>query len=138
MTKVAPARAEDPVVFVIDDDPSMREALRSLFQSVGWRVELFGSAPEFIATPVFDGATPEQVDEALVSYQETHLDDGIGLTIEGGHMHQLEIGERVDMHVEVRAAGAAEFAMAGRFGVEVLELILAAGDAEARLLDHGD
>ena len=42
MTKAAPARAEDPVVFVIDDDPSMREALRSLFQSVGWRVELFG------------------------------------------------------------------------------------------------
>jgi len=27
MTKAAPARAEDPVVFVIDDDPSMREAL---------------------------------------------------------------------------------------------------------------
>ena len=41
-----------------------------------------GSAPEFIATPVFDGATPEQVDEALVSYQETHLDSGIGLTID--------------------------------------------------------
>ena len=48
MTKAAPARAEDPIVFVIDDDPSMREALRSLFQSVGWHVELFGSAPEFM------------------------------------------------------------------------------------------
>ena len=55
MTKAAPARAEDPVVFVIDDDPSMREALRSLFQSVGWRVELFGSAPEFMQSARPDG-----------------------------------------------------------------------------------
>ena len=55
MTKAAPARAEDPVVFVIDDDPSMREALRSLFQSVGWRVELFASAPEFMQGTRPDG-----------------------------------------------------------------------------------
>ena len=55
MMKAAPARAEDPVVFVIDDDPSMREALRSLFQSVGWRVELFGSAPEFMQRTPPDG-----------------------------------------------------------------------------------
>ena len=44
-----------PVVFVIDDDPSMREALRSLFQSVGWRVELFASAPEFMQGTRPDG-----------------------------------------------------------------------------------
>jgi len=37
-----------PVVFVIDDDESIREALRSLFGSVGLRVEVFGSAPEFL------------------------------------------------------------------------------------------
>ena len=55
MTKAAPARAEDPIVFVIDDDPSMRDALRSLFQSVGWRVELFGSAPEFMQSTRPDG-----------------------------------------------------------------------------------
>ena len=43
-----------PVVFVIDD-PSMREALRSLFQSVSWRVELFASAPEFMQGTRPDG-----------------------------------------------------------------------------------
>ena len=42
------ASAESPIVFVIDDDASMREALRSLFQSVGLRVELFASAPELL------------------------------------------------------------------------------------------
>src|SRR6516165_128889 len=37
-----------PVVFVIDDDESIREALRSLLRSVGLRVELFGAAAEFL------------------------------------------------------------------------------------------
>jgi FixJ family two-component response regulator len=37
-----------PIVFVVDDDPSLRKALASLFRSVGLRVEVFGSAPEFL------------------------------------------------------------------------------------------
>jgi FixJ family two-component response regulator len=36
------------IVFVIDDDASMRNALGSLIRSVGLDVELFGSAPEFL------------------------------------------------------------------------------------------
>jgi len=39
------------VVFVIDDDESMREALRSLIRSVGLNVETFASAHEFLARP---------------------------------------------------------------------------------------
>ena len=35
-------------VFVIDDDAAVREALRALIDSVGLRVELFGSAGEFL------------------------------------------------------------------------------------------
>jgi FixJ family two-component response regulator len=42
------ANANEPTVIVIDDDASMREALKSLFRSVGLRVELFGSAPELL------------------------------------------------------------------------------------------
>ncbi len=42
------APADEPIVFVVDDDPSLCEALKSLFASVGLRVELFGSAPEFM------------------------------------------------------------------------------------------
>jgi ActR/RegA family two-component response regulator len=38
--------AEQPIVFVIDDDESMRRALTNLFQSVGLRAEAFGSVPE--------------------------------------------------------------------------------------------
>ena len=39
--------AEKPVVFVVDDDPSVRRALDSLLRSVGLDVQTFGSAEEF-------------------------------------------------------------------------------------------
>ena len=38
----------DGVVFVVDDDRSMRESLKDLIQSVGLRVEAFASAQEFL------------------------------------------------------------------------------------------
>jgi FixJ family two-component response regulator len=36
------------VVFIIDDDASIREALRDLFQSIGLRVEVYGCAAELL------------------------------------------------------------------------------------------
>lgn len=37
-----------PIVFVVDDDPSVRRAIQRLIGSVGLQVELFGSAQEFL------------------------------------------------------------------------------------------
>ncbi|MBR1162004.1 response regulator transcription factor [Bradyrhizobium elkanii] len=42
------AGAEDPIVFVVDDDASVRDALSNLFRSVGLRTAAFGSAHEFL------------------------------------------------------------------------------------------
>jgi FixJ family two-component response regulator len=39
---------KEPIVFIIDDDASMRRALTNLFQSVGLEVAAFGSAPEML------------------------------------------------------------------------------------------
>ncbi len=39
-----------PIVFVIDDDASVRAALSSLIRSVGLNVEVFASASDFLAT----------------------------------------------------------------------------------------
>lgn len=36
------------MVFVVDDDPAVRQALQSLFRSVGLRVQVFSSAAEFL------------------------------------------------------------------------------------------
>ena len=39
------------IVYVVDDDSSIRQALSSLLRSVGLRVETFGSAKEFLRAP---------------------------------------------------------------------------------------
>jgi FixJ family two-component response regulator len=48
------ASTPQPVVFVIDDDASIREALKSLFNSIGLRVETFGSASQLLERPLPD------------------------------------------------------------------------------------
>jgi FixJ family two-component response regulator len=53
------------VVYVIDDDAAMRDSLRSLFASVGLRVEMFGSAPEFLGKKLPDAAICLVVDVRL-------------------------------------------------------------------------
>jgi FixJ family two-component response regulator len=39
------------IVFVVDDDVSVRESLELLIQSAGWRPEIFASAQEFLGSP---------------------------------------------------------------------------------------
>jgi FixJ family two-component response regulator len=52
-----PASAREPIVFVVEDDASMRSALTNLFQSVGLEVEVFGSAPEMLQSKLPDVAS---------------------------------------------------------------------------------
>ena len=40
-----------PIVFVVDDDPSVREALESLIVQAGWRAQVFESAQDFLSFP---------------------------------------------------------------------------------------
>ena len=51
------ATVKEPVVVVIDDDISVRRALTNLFQSVGLRAEVFGSAPEMLHSKLPDVAS---------------------------------------------------------------------------------
>ncbi len=39
---------EESMVFIVDDDPSLRRALANLFESVGLKVQTFGSAQEIL------------------------------------------------------------------------------------------
>jgi FixJ family two-component response regulator len=49
-----PSSTKGPIVFVVEDDASMRRALSNLFQSVGLEVELFGSASEMLKSQLPD------------------------------------------------------------------------------------
>ncbi len=59
--KERPARpavaGEEAMVFVVDDDESMREALGSLFRSVSLKVETFGSAADLLRSKLPDVAS---------------------------------------------------------------------------------
>lgn len=40
-----------PIVFVVDDDISVRESLESLIRFAGWQPQTFASAQEFLSRP---------------------------------------------------------------------------------------
>jgi FixJ family two-component response regulator len=46
---LSPMPPAAPIVFVVDDDVSVRESLELLIQTEGWRPEIFASAQEFLA-----------------------------------------------------------------------------------------
>jgi FixJ family two-component response regulator len=53
----APASVTEPIVFVVEDDASVRRALSNLFESVGLKVEVFGSASEMLQSKLPDVAS---------------------------------------------------------------------------------
>jgi FixJ family two-component response regulator len=60
------ARAEQqPVVLVIDDDAGLRDALSSLFRSVGLQVKTYASAAEFLQSKLPDGPSCMVLDVRL-------------------------------------------------------------------------
>ena len=103
------AAVGDPVVFVIDDDTSMREALQSLFRSVGLRVEVFGSAPEFLQSNLPNVASCLVLDIRLPGVNG--LDFQIELTEAGIHIPIIFMTGHGDIPMSVQAmkAGAVDF-----------------------------
>jgi FixJ family two-component response regulator len=73
MTPTPTAAKVPPVVFVIDDDASVRAALSSLVRSVGLRVEVFASASEFLATKRTDGPSCLILDVRLPGMSGLHF-----------------------------------------------------------------
>jgi FixJ family two-component response regulator len=103
------ASAEEPIVFVIDDDASVREALRNLFRSVGLRVEVFGSAPEFLQSTLPDAASCLILDIRLPRL--SGLDFQAELAKAGIHIPIIFMTGHGDIAMTVRAmkAGAVDF-----------------------------
>ena len=109
MTLVEPKLEKKPIVFVVDDDVSVRESLELLIKFAGWQPETFASAAEFLAHP--RSATPS----CLVL--DVSLPDLNGLELQ-----KLIASERTDMPiifitghgdvpmtVQAMKAGAVEF-----------------------------
>jgi FixJ family two-component response regulator len=101
--------SEVPVVFVVDDDPSVRRAIKRLVESVGLRVELFGYAQEFLASERPDSPNCLVLDIRLPGM--SGLDFQRELAEAGIHIPIIFITAHGDIPMTVRAmkAGAVEF-----------------------------
>ena len=97
------------IVFVIDDDESLREALKSLIRSVGLNVQTFASAPEFLERPRPDAAACLILDVRMPGV--SGLDLQRELTEANIHIPIIFITGHGDIPMSVRAmkAGAVEF-----------------------------
>src|SRR3984893_13152840 len=113
----------DPIVFVVDDDASVRDAVKKLIASVGLRVETFESAREFLSrkrpeTPgclVLDVRLP---DLGGLEFQRALAEANI-------HIPIIFITGHADVPMTVRAmkAGAVEFLTKPFRGQELLGAI---------------
>ena len=98
-----------PTVFVVDDDASLRRAIKRLVESVGLHVELFASAQEFLQSKRPDTASCLVLDIRLpgisgLDFQRELADANI-------HIPIIFITAHGDIPMTVRAmkAGAVEF-----------------------------
>jgi FixJ family two-component response regulator len=113
----------DPIVFVVDDDASVRDAVKKLLASVGLQVETFGSAREFLSrkrpeTPaclVLDVRLP---DLGGLEFQRALAEADV-------HIPIIFITGHADVPMTVRAmkAGAVEFLTKPFRGQELLGAI---------------
>jgi FixJ family two-component response regulator len=114
---------EQPVVFVIDDDPSVRDALAGLLRSVGLEVLSFGSTREFLQSKRPDAPGCLVLDVRLpgrsgLDFQRELAESGIQVPI-------VFITGHGDIPMSVRAmkAGAIEFLTKPFHDQELLDAI---------------
>jgi len=98
-----------PVVFVVDDDESIRESLRALIETQGWDAEVFASAQEFLSHRCFLAPCCLVLDVSLPGLNGLDLQQRI--TAERADMPIIFITGHGDVPTTVRAmkAGAIEF-----------------------------
>jgi FixJ family two-component response regulator len=99
----------EPIVFVVDDDPSVRTSTERLVRSVGFKVKMFGSAAEFLGSPRPDGPACLVLDVRLPG--QSGLDLQRELTGSGVPIPIVFMTGHGDIPMSVRAmkAGAVEF-----------------------------
>ena len=100
-----------PIVFIVDDDVSVRSALESLIESAGWIPETFASAQEFLRRPRVAAPSCLVLDVSLPDINGLELQRRIAT--DRTDMPIIFISGYGDVPMTVRAmkAGAVEFLM---------------------------
>jgi FixJ family two-component response regulator len=109
MTTLAHEHTNESIVYVVDDDDSIREAVFNLLQVVGLKVECFASAQDFLAKERPDTASCLVLDVRMPGASGLNLQDD--LTRAGITIPIIFVTAHADIPMTVRAmkAGAVEF-----------------------------
>jgi len=101
--------SDQEVVFVVDDDPSVRKALRNLFSAAGVEVETFSTAQEFLNRSIDHGPACLVLDVRLPGLNGLDLQQRLD---KSGHAVPIVFitghGD-IPMTVKAMKAGAVEF-----------------------------
>ena len=98
-----------PIVFVVDDDSSVRQSLELLIDSAGWQAETFPSAQEFLHRPRCVGPSCLVLDVSLPNLDGLELQKRVALDrIEMPIIFISGYGD-VPTTVQAMKAGAVEF-----------------------------
>jgi FixJ family two-component response regulator len=97
-----------PIVYVVDDDVSVRESLELLIKHAGWQPELFASAQEFLARPRVAVPSCLVLDVALPGLDGLELQRQLADRTEMPIVFITGYGD-VPMTVRAMKAGAVEF-----------------------------
>jgi FixJ family two-component response regulator len=99
----------EPIVFIVDDDPSVRRSTERLMRSAGLKVQTFASAREFLEHPRIDAPACLVLDVRMPGL--SGMDLQLELTKAGIRIPIIFITGHGDIPMSVRAmkAGAVEF-----------------------------
>src|SRR5262245_42283811 len=117
------------IVFIVDDDVSVRESLELLIESAGWQPETFVSAQEFLARPRANRPCCLVLDVTLPGLNGLELQKQLAQRADMPIIFITGHGD-VPMSVQAMKAGAVEF-RPRRFREDVL--LVAIGAASANL-----
>lgn len=97
-----------PIVFVVDDDLSVRNSLALLIEAAGWQPQTFGSAQEFLARPRTSGPSCMLLDMFLPDLHGCDLQRQLA---DRAEMPIIMMSGHADVPVTARAmkAGAMDF-----------------------------
>jgi FixJ family two-component response regulator len=135
-TQDGAAGGEEPIVFIVEDDTSFREALTRLFRTVDLRTEVFGSAAELLQTKLPDVPACLVLDVRLpglsgldIQSELAKADMQIPIIFMTGH------GD-IPMSVKAMKAGAVDFLTKPFRDQDMLDAVVTAIERDRRRREH--
>lgn len=130
------AQPDRPVVFVVDDDVSVRESLELLIRCEGWQPEIFASASEFLAHPRADVPNCLVLDVGLPDLNGLDLQKHIAAERTDMPIIFITGHGDVPMSVQAMKTGAVEFLLKPFKHDEMLNAIRKSIDRSHAALDR--